>query len=195
MSFKFNAARRAVNAALVGANTVNVAVDNVAGKLGSPPGADAANVTAFTKESSLAETAVFTMFPVGGSNTPVVNLWITPFDAAISACATFNPLMNTPFELRVTKTESPPAVTTLALGPAGTSVETIFCPIVWYKRIALASDAESPDRTDEVIPAAVNASLFGANTVNDPAPLSVVASPAFATAALNVLNSVVVVTT
>ena len=58
----------------------------------------------------------------------------------------------------------------------------------------LASAAVRLDKAEVVIPAAVNASLFGANTVNGPAPLRVVARPAFVTAALRVLNSVVVVT-
>lgn len=72
MSFIFvkdSADNNCVNAALVGANTVSFAVLKVEANVGSPPGAVVALVTAFTKESNPAVTAVSTMFPEGGIKT------------------------------------------------------------------------------------------------------------------------------
>ena len=69
ISVRLNAPSNWVNAALVGANTVSLAVLRVLANVGSPPGAVVARVTAFTSESSPLATAVSTILPEGGINT------------------------------------------------------------------------------------------------------------------------------
>ena len=55
--------------------------------------------------------------------------------------------------------------------------------------MAFAWSAVKPARTEEVIPEAVNAALFGAKTVNGPVLPKVEANPAFVTALFKVEKS------
>src|SRR5579871_794917 len=116
------------NALLVGAKTVNIPPDErMDATLVLPV---LALITAATKKLNVVSAdATSTIFPTGGNSTfPIV--CITPLLAAISACVTFIPLIKTPLELLVTKTESPLAVTTLASGPAGTCAAITLEPNV-----------------------------------------------------------------
>ena len=188
ISVKDNAAKSWVNAAFLGANTVSVAELKVAIKVGSPPGALLALTIAFTKESSPdpAACAVATILP-DGLFKALDNWCITPLSAAISATATLIPFTYTPDALLVTNTESPPAVITLALGPAGTAAARIFEPMVWYSNKSLSCVELNDATVAELIPAAVKAALSGANTVKGPVPLKVVAKLAFTTASSSTL--------
>ena len=95
----------------------------------------------------------------------------------------------------VTNTESPPAVTTFALGPAGTLAAGMFAPMVWYSNNSLRAAGDNAVTVAEVIPAAAKAVLSGANTVKGPVPLKVPSKPAFTTASFNTLKLALPTTT
>src|SRR5690349_17227400 len=128
------------------------------------------------------------MLPTAGISTLPI-LCMMPFVAAISAVSTLTPLIKTPLLLLVTKTESPLAAITFALGPAGTLAAGMAAGITWYNSIFLTASAESPLNTSEVMPAFSKPSFVGANKVKGPGPLSVSTSPALTTAASKVLRS------
>merc|ERR1719375_2693831 len=136
------------------------------------------------------EVVVLSIFPASrGGMTTLLMTWITPLLAATSAAVTFAPANMTLLAALVMVTGNPLSTSTVC--EAFRSAAMTFAPLItWFLRMSarsalLRSAALSIFNASR---AAANASSFGANTVNGPAPFKASTRPAFLRASVKTVN-------